>query len=154
MTLYSAVLALHSYMRWVVLALAILVLVRFFLASRSGRAWTPGDNSLHGAFVGLMDVQFTLGLLLYVWLSPLTTAAFGNMGAAMKDPVVRFFTVEHVSAMVLALALLHVNRARSKRVSPDRARFKSVWIWTLLVLVLMLASIPWPIFTYARPLFR
>jgi hypothetical protein len=72
----------------------------------------------------------------------------------MKDPIIRFFTVEHIAAMVLAVALLHVNRARSKRVSPDRARFRSIWIWTLVVLALILVSIPWPIFPYARPLFR
>lgn len=154
MNLYAFTLALHSYLRWVVLALALVVLVRFFLASRSGRAWAPGDNSLHAAFVGLMDLQFTVGLMLYVWLSPITTAAFSNMGAAMKDPVIRFFTVEHITAMVIALTVLHVNRARSKRARSDRARFKSVWISTLVVLILILVSIPWSIFPYARPLFR
>jgi hypothetical protein len=154
MTLYSVALFVHSYLRWIVLALALVVLVRFFLAWRSGRAWSPGDNSLHGAFVGIVDIQFTIGLLLYVWLSPLTTASFGDMGAAMRDPVLRFFTVEHVASMVVAITLIHITRGRSKRARTDTLRFRSIWISTLVALLIIAASIPWSFFPYARPLFR
>ena len=44
-----------------------------------------------------------LGLLLYVGLSPDVALAFANPAAAMRDPVLRFFFVEHLAGMLIAV---------------------------------------------------
>ncbi len=56
--------------------------------------------------------------------------------------------------MLAGVALVHVGRARSRRVTDERLRFRRVFAWTLAALLVVLSSIPWPFFPVARPLFR
>ena len=76
------------------------------------------------------------------------------MGSAMKDPLTRFFTVEHTLMMILAWILVHVGRTSVKRAA-DNDKHKQMLISFGLALVLILAAIPWPFRAeIARPLFR
>ena len=54
-------------------------------------------------FMVALDVQMLLGLLLYLVLSPLTTELTRNMGAAMGDPALRFWAVDHAATMFVAV---------------------------------------------------
>jgi hypothetical protein len=92
-------------------------------------------------------------LILYFFLSPITAAARANMAIAMKDAQLRFFGVEHLAMMLIAVAVAHVGRVRSKR-REGRVRYRSTFITQTLWLVLTLVSIPWPGLDIARPLFR
>src|SRR4029079_19179703 len=100
--MYTAVLVLHSWLRWAVIVAALLVFIR---GSRL-------VNSTTRVFTILLDVQLLLGLLLYVALSPFTRVAFQDMAAAMRDPGLRFWAVEHLTGMLLAVVAAHVGRAR------------------------------------------
>ncbi|MEY2637389.1 MAG: hypothetical protein RLZZ197_1867 [Bacteroidota bacterium] len=44
-----------------------------------------------------LHTQLLIGLVLYLALSPVTTAAFADFGAAMKDSATRLILVEHVT---------------------------------------------------------
>lgn len=153
MTLYHFVLLAHSWLRWAVLLAAVVACARSFLAWRSGRGWSRTDERLHVVLVSVLDLQLLLGLALYVALSPFSRAFFEDFRLGMADPVVRFFGVEHVLAMVIAIAVVHVGRVRSKRVDGAR-RHRVVWVSTLIALLLIFLSIPWPVFPYARPVLR
>ena len=67
------------------------------------------------AFVGVVDLQFTLGAWLYLFASPLSHAFFADFGAGMRQPLLRFFGLEHALGMLIAVALIHIGRTRSKR---------------------------------------
>jgi hypothetical protein len=150
--MYSVVLFTHSWLRYLVLGFGITLLVLCVRGLKSD-AWTEKPERIHVLFAAILDVQFLLGLLLYLKLSPVTQAALANMGAAMKEPTLRFFGVEHIATMLVALIVAHVGRARSKR-KQGRARFKSVLITQSVWLLLTLAAIPWPVLDVGRPLFR
>ena len=75
-------------------------------------------------FAHSMTTQFVIGLALYLFISPITTAAFGNFGAAMKDRTMRFWAVEHIFAMFVALALAHIGNARARKGATDEAKHK------------------------------
>lgn len=154
MTLYAVVLFTHSYLRWVILLAMGLVLFRTFRGWRQGSAWTPIDERAHAALVGLTDLQFLLGVVLYVWLSPMTTAFFADARAGMKVSALRFFALEHVTLMLVAVALLHVGRTRSKKAPDAKLRHRRAWSFTLASLVFMFAAIPWPFYKASRPLLR
>jgi hypothetical protein len=150
--MYLVTLYLHSWLRYLVLAFGIWLLVAA-VRGKSRGDWTPSDEKLHARFLAVLDTQFTLGLLLYVVLSPVTSAAFSNMGAAMKDGTLRFYAVEHIAAMFLAVAAAHIGRVRSKRKS-GAARHKTTLVFQVIWLVLTLLAIPWPMIDAGRPLFR
>lgn len=148
MSMYSLVLALHSWLRWV--ALAVLVL-SFVLALRK-------DNSLLARKASLFTLisfhlQLVLGLLLYAGLSPITAAAFADFGAAMKDAVSRFWAVEHLAGMILAVVLVSLGHILGKKAPDDGAASKRRLIFFGAGLLLTLLLIPWPFRAAGRALF-
>ncbi len=152
-SLYPLSLVLHSWLRWAIIILGIIAVVRA-IGGRGGRPWTQTDTNI-GKWLGItLDIQFVIGLLLYVWLSPITQAAFADFGGAMRNSGLRFWAVEHVAGMVIATALAHVGRAKIRKASTDSRRHTLAAIYYGLALIIMLASIPWPGRPAARPLFR
>ena len=150
---YDVVLLVHSWVRWVVVAVGVVVVARSFAGWRAARSWSPLDERLHAGFVGGLDLQLTLGVVLYLFLSPIARAIFTYPAAAFREPMLRFFGLEHVLGMVVGIAVAHVGRARSKR-AEGRARHRVVLGWSIAALLLVLASIPWPFLKYGRPLVR
>ncbi len=154
--LYGPVLFAHSWIRWIVLVLGVVVLLRIW-RWRTIPA-TEVDLRIHRGFVGALDTQLVLGLVMYVVLSPVTRAAFSDMGAAMGVGLLRFYSVEHVFGMTVAVIAAHIGYAGAKGFTTDgepdghgrRAPFVAQVVW----LIVTLASIPWPGLPYGRPLFR
>ena len=146
--MYSFILAAHNVVRWVVLLTGIIALLNSYRGLFTGAAWTPRDRRMVAAYANTFGLQFLLGLLLYVWLSPLTRTGFGDMGAAMRDPTLRLFVVEHPLAMFIGLALAHIALARTRKAATDAARWRTAAILLTLSLLLVLARTPW-----MRPLF-
>ena len=106
--MFSDTLILHSLLRWVVLLTGLLAVARAVAGWAGGRQWTAADNRASLWFTIALDLQLLAGLLLYLVLSPLTQAAFEDIGATMRNPGLRFWTVEHPFGMVIALGLAHV----------------------------------------------
>jgi len=152
--LHAIVLFLHSYQRWLVLGLALAITARSLTGIRSERPWSASEDRLHAGFVWSMRLQFILGLLLYVLLSPLTDAFFSNLRGAMKVGELRFFGLEHALMMLAAVAIADAGRARSKRIADAKARRRRVCWTTGIPLLLMLAAVPWPFMPTKRPLLR
>ena len=150
--MYSLVLNVHSWMRWVVIATCLWSILRAAMAG--GRPWTPADARASRLFMITLDVQMLLGLLLYLVLSPFTRQALGDIGAAMKVSGLRFFLVEHLFGMLIAVALTHVGIAKIRRASGDARRHRAALIFFSLALLAIFASIPWPGTPAGRPLFR
>jgi hypothetical protein len=145
--MYPSILGLHNVMRWVVLlagAWAVLLAWRGWLGRGT---WTDREGRAMKIFVGTLDLQFAVGLLLYAVFSPLTRAAFSNFGAAMRDAAVRYFVVEHVVIMIAAIAVAHVGVGRVKKASTDAERFQRASVWLGLAFAAVAGFVPW-----ARPL--
>ena len=76
--IYAAVLVIQSWLRWLVLLAGIAAFVRAASGAATGRGWTPADDRAGFWFSIALDVQFLLGLILHVFLSPITHAAFSD----------------------------------------------------------------------------
>jgi hypothetical protein len=101
-----------------------------------------------------LDLQLVLGLLLYFLLSPTTSAIFADFGAAMRDPVARFWAVEHLSMMLAAVVLVHLGRVLARKAPTPGARRTRLLICFGLATIAMFAATPWPGMSAGRPLFR
>ena len=151
--MYSLLLFLHSCLRWIVLLTGLFALARAIAGARGRRPWTPSDGTPGLLFIISCDLQFLIGLALYLVFSPIIQAAFVNVGAAMRTPGTRFFVADHAAGMIVAIVLAHVGRVRSKKARTDEARFKGAAIFYGLALVIILGLIPWPGMPAGRPLF-
>lgn len=150
--MHDFLLILHSLLRWVVLVAGIMVIVRA-LQNLSKAQWNVTDQRWLAMYVHSIGTQFVIGLIVYIFVSPITTGAFADFGAAMKDRGIRFWAVEHITGMFIALALAHIGAARVKKAA-DGLKHKRALLFVGLSLLIILLSIPWPFMSYGRPLFR
>jgi len=141
--MYTGFLHLHDNLRWLLLLSLVITLVKYISGWLGNQPWKKTDNILGIVFTSLMDIQLLTGLVLYFFLSPITKLAMSDFGAAMKDSGIRFYAVEHFSMMFIAVVLVHIGRAKSKKAKTDLAKFKTATIFYLLALVIILAAIPW-----------
>jgi hypothetical protein len=150
--MYTTVLALHSWIRWI----ALIAAVGTTLAALRGKV--AGANSLADRWgmiaMMVLDTQMLLGLLLYFVLSPNTKAIMEDFGAAMKDPALRFWAVEHTVTMFGAIAVAHVGRVLARKAASPAAKRTRLLICFGLSTVLLILGMPWPGRPGGRPLFR
>jgi hypothetical protein len=139
--MYAFFIFLHGLLRWVVIGTALWAIVR------------PKDKRPSLAFVASLDTQVLLGLVLYLFLSPITHAALAAMGEAMKNKELRFWAVEHAFSMILALVFAHVGRVRMRRAKDPELAARRMRLWVILALVAVVVGNPWPGLPYGRPLF-
>jgi len=150
--MYELVLAVHSWMRWA----AIITGVLATFAALSGRS-SEGDAKAERFgkfFIIALDIQFLIGLLLYFVLSPTTKAILNDFGAAMKDPVARFWAVEHGVTMIAAVAIAHIGKVMARKAPNPRSKQMRLTLAYMLATILILVRTPWPGMTGGRPLFR
>jgi hypothetical protein len=143
MDAYVVVLALHNIMRWVVVVAAIWVIYLVYSGLMQRRSWKATEGQAVRIFTISMDVQLLLGLILYFVLSPITGIALQNFGAAMRDSTLRYFAVEHLLMMVLAVVAVHVGAVMIRRRRDDRSKYVQGAIWMTIAILLILVGIPW-----------
>lgn len=141
--LYFLTKDIHFYLRWIILALAVIVVLKYLMGWLGKKSFTALDNRLSLFFVSAMDIQLLLGLVLYFFLSPITSNVFQSGGNVMKDPDIRFYAIEHPLTMLLAVVFAHVGRVMVKRAGTNELKFKRGTILFTLSLVLMLSRMKW-----------
>lgn len=148
--MYSVLLYAHSWLRWIVLILALITIYKSFVGSRGGVSYQKSDNAIAASFVGTIHLMFLLGLGLY-FTSPFAFKAFGSGANVMKEASLRYWAVEHVTVMLIAIVVLTIGRAKSKRADSDQGKFKKQLIFFSIGIAIMLTRIPW---SEAERLFR
>lgn len=148
MAMYSTVLLIHSWMRWV----AVVAAIGTTLAALQNRE-RPAEGWGLAAMIAL-DLQLLLGLLLYLVVSPNMAEIRAHFGEAMQNAQLRFWAVEHVTAMLGAVILAHVGRVLARNAATPGARRARLLICFGLATVLILVGMPWPGMPYGRPLLR
>lgn len=141
--MYAFILAVHNILRWIVLFLLILSLVRAFWGWFGKREWTATDRRVGTYYSVAIDIQLLLGLILFIVLSPITRIAFSDFGAALSNTNLRFFIFEHFLIMVLAVIFAHVGVATAKRAAEPVLKHRSSAIWFSLSLIAILLGMPW-----------
>lgn len=153
--MYAGILQLHSILRWVLLLLAVIVILKSLGGMTSGKSFTNGDKKTGLFLMITAHTQLLVGLYLY-FFGPWGLASLQNLGfgAAMKDPVARFYGIEHITGMLIAIVLITIGRGVSKKNIPDVAKHKRTFWFILVALLIILATIPWPFrMGVARPWF-
>lgn len=152
--MYAFLLPLHNILRWLLLIAALFAVGRALWGWLARKPWQALDDRAGLIFTTVMDLQVLVGLLLYVAFSPLTQTAFQNFGGAMGNATMRFFAIEHILIMVIALVLAHIGRAQTRKASEALSKHRRAAIWFGIALLLVLLAIPWPFSGVPRPLWR
>ena len=150
--MYTTVLILHSWIRWIALVAGVGVT----LAALRGKVQGESSIADRWAMVAMMalDIQMLIGLVLYLGLSPNMQEILNHFGESMRRADTRFWAVEHITAMIAAVALSHVGRVLARKAKDPAAKRTRLLITFGLATLLMVVGMPWPGRPGGRPLFR
>jgi hypothetical protein len=150
---YPTVLTIHSWLRWAALLLGVTATFNAF-RHRADTGERPRGQRWDSVFMLALDLQALLGLVLYFGLSPFTREAINNVGMALRDPGLRFWSITHVAMMLVALVAVRVGRVFAMGDPSSRARRNGRYICFGVAVFAIVAGVPWPGLANGRPLFR
>ncbi len=135
--MYKFLLNLHSGFRYIVLILMVVALVQSLAGLFGKKSYTEANRKINLFAMISAHTQLLIGLVLYFY-SPLVN--YGNMAAAMKDAMIRYWTVEHSVMMLFALVLITVGHSRSKKAIDGMNKHRAIALYYgLAILVILLA---------------
>ena len=142
--LYGILLHVHSIGRWILLLLLLIAIFNSLIAGK--RPYIKSDARTGLLLTIVADIMLLVGLALWYWgpKGYKLIEAAGGMGNAMKEPITRFYGVEHITAMVIAIVLIHIGKAQGKKRITDSAKHRRTVIFYTIALLVILLSIPWP----------
>lgn len=144
---------LHNTLRYAVVALLLIALFQSFNGWFSKRTYSNADNKVSLFLLISAHLQLVIGLIIYFFTSQVVEAAKASISTSMKDPVLRFWLVEHGLAMLVGIILITLGRIMGKKAKTDNIRFRRQAVYYVLAAVLIYSAIPWPWAAVARPLF-
>ena len=134
--MYTALLHIHSSLRYVILLLLVIVIVKSLLGWLNKHAFSKTDDQLSLWLLIITHLQFLAGLFLY-FVSPFVQFS----GTTMKDPTARYWTVEHAFMMLIAIALITVARITHKKLTTGEAKHKRLFILNAVALLIIVIAI-------------
>jgi hypothetical protein len=136
----KGLLDVHSALRWIGLILLIATIVDSVI--RMYRPFKENERKLALFTLIAFHSQLLTGLILY-FVSP-TIKGFIQAGDIMKNSIARFYIVEHLLMMLLAIAIITIGYSRAKRQSESWAKHRMLFFYYLTAFLIILISIPWP----------
>lgn len=136
MNAYSIVQHLHSGFRYIVLVLFIYAIISAFIGWLGNRPYSNGNRLVNLFAMISAHTQLLIGIVLY-FLSPLV--AFNS--TTMKDPVTRYFTVEHWVMMLIAIAVITVGHSKSKKLKAGADKHKIIALFYTLALIIIVGAL-------------
>jgi hypothetical protein len=122
----SVLLTIHSFVRWLIVIVAIVAVVKFALGWRRGDAFQSMDRGIASGFSGLIDLQVTLGLIYLIW----------NGLAVEGFPM---FRIEHAVTMIIAAVVAHLPVMWKN--ADDKTRFRNSLFIVLDVLIIIFIGV-------------
>lgn len=129
----SGLLHLHNLLRWIILIFLVVAILQA-VAKKAGLLKT--------SLWLLIASHITLLIGLYQYF----TSAVGynlirlnGFAAVMKDSAQRFWAVEHISGMIIAIILITIARGKVKKTN-----YSSATVLYVIALLIILAVVPWP----------
>ncbi len=134
--MYVGLLHTHSFLRFLVLLLLILVIIRALMSMSGKKPFGKTDNLLGLSLFSATHTQLLMGLLLY------SQSSFVNFSSeTMRDSNLRYWTVEHFSMMLIAIVLITMARITVRKMTDDQAKHKRMLIFNGLALVVIVTAI-------------
>ena len=141
--MYNDLLHTHSLLRYFILIALVVVIVKAVIGLINKQPYGKWDNKLGLYLFIFTHMQLLVGLIIYLLnLFNYSERKLVDFGPdTMSNPGVRYWTVEHIFAMLVAVVLITLARTTSKRMPTDEAKHKRMAIFNLVALVVIIAMI-------------
>jgi len=146
---------LHNLLRWVILVLLVISIIKGYTGWQQKKIFTPGDKKTWLFTMIAAHTTLLLGLIqLFFGRYGIISQGIPEGVHVMKDKFYRFFLVEHPTGMVIAIILITLGYGMSKKPVSDEIKFRKAFWYFFIALLIILITIPWPFRQIVgRPLF-
>ena len=133
MSISEIVKSAHSGWRYLVIILLLVAFVNALMGYLGKKPYTEGNRKLNVFALISAHIQLLMGLVLYFVMSVFKYDS--------SNAIARYRKMEHISIMIIAIILITVGNAKSKKVDSALAKHKTIFIYFGFALVLITAAI-------------
>jgi hypothetical protein len=152
--MYATLLIAHSIVRWLLLLLLLYAVYKSYAGYVKNKLFSKTDNAIRHWTATIGHIQLMIGMILYL-KSPVVKSYWKYRRDQVLSYDFTFFSLIHIALMFAAIIVLTVGSAMAKRQGSDRQKFRTMLMWFIFALVIILIAIPWPFSPLAkRPLIR
>ncbi|MEY4456299.1 MAG: hypothetical protein ACO22Y_08705 [Sediminibacterium sp.] len=129
----TGLLHLHNALRWVILISLLMSIYKLY----------SKKDALKTSKILLISSHSTLLLGLYQYFFGavgIKMIQAAGMGVAMKDSTTRFWAVEHISSMLIAIVLITIGHISYKKTQ----NASKTTVFYVIALLLIVLAMPWP----------
>ena len=142
--MHNTLLIIHSLIRWAIVLTGLWAVIRALKGVSGKTPYTGADKKAGLFFMIFLDLQLLVGLVLYFFSSEFGIKAFQQYGKeVMHNGGLRYYAVEHAFVAIVAIALVHIGRAKVKKTTLDAQKHKTSLIFFALALIILATRIPW-----------
>lgn len=134
---------IHSYWAYIVLTILIIAVLNALIGLLSKKEFKDKDLRISLFALIATHIQLILGVIAYFTSAYFQTMQSEGMGYVMKNSELRKPLVEHPMAIIIAIALITIGFSKHKKKTTDNSKFKTIFIYYFIALLLILAVIPW-----------
>lgn len=134
----KGLIAAHSGLRYIVLALLVIAIFNAIANLKSDK-YEKKDKMINLFAMIFIHIQLLLGLVLYF-----TSPKVQFVKETMSEPILRFYTVEHILLMVVAIIFITLGRKKAEKNLVPAKRHKMILRYYGLGLIIIFIAIPWP----------
>ena len=133
---YSFFKGFHSGFRYIVLLLILVAVIQSLVGWFGNKPYTEVNRKMNLFALISAHVQLLIGLVLY-FLSPLVQFT----SAAMKDAETRYWTIEHITMMIIAVVLVTIGHSRSKKAVMSKDKHRTIAIFYLVAILVIITAV-------------
>ena len=133
MGIYEILKSAHSGWRYLVIILLLVAFINALMGYLGKKPYTEGNRKLNVFALISAHIQLLMGLALYFIM--------GVYKYDSSTAIARYWKMEHISMMIIAIVLITVGNSRSKKVDSALMKHKTIFIYFGFALVLITAAI-------------
>lgn len=134
--MYSILLEIHSIFRYILLVLLLALIIKNLVSWIRGSGFSGTDNLLSLITVSTAHLQLITGLVLYI-ISPMVRFR----GDVMGNDTLRYWTLEHILLMMIAIGLFTAGRIIVKKKAGPLQKHRSGFAYNFSGLLLILLAL-------------
>ena len=134
---------LHSGWAYITLIILVFAVVNALIGFTSKKEFKDKDLRISLFTLIVAHLQLIIGFIAYFLSAQFEYVLDNGMGAAMKEPEIRLFVIEHPLMMILAIVLITMGFSKHKKQTTDNGKFKTIALYYGIALLLVLSRLPW-----------
>lgn len=127
----NIILMAHSGWQYIVLLMLAVTIIKMILGILTKGSWSSFDEALNRFTPIVLDIQFLLGIIL--WITWFIQLGWSNMPTTAR--------IEHPVTMIIAIAIAHITSRRVKSTATDAAKYQTATIGYLVSILIVILGV-------------